>query len=115
LNRRRRPTAAVIKKALSELIEDLESSSGESAQKELKNLKAQEKGISGLEKRIKESKAQLKAHSDELEHKLQFKRLGNEDIKAESQQLLREVDRQLAGLNEGTKDEKKKIAALQKD
>ena len=38
-------TAAVIKKALKELIDDLEDSPGESAQKELKNLQAQEKAI----------------------------------------------------------------------
>jgi type I restriction enzyme M protein len=36
-------TAAVIKKALKELIDDLKDSTGESAQKELKALQAQEK------------------------------------------------------------------------
>jgi hypothetical protein len=41
-------TAAVIKKALKELIDDLKDSTGESAQKELKALLAQEKTISAL-------------------------------------------------------------------
>jgi type I restriction enzyme M protein len=108
-------TAAVIKKALKELIDDLAGSSGESAKKELKSLQAQEKAITSFEKRIKESKAELKTVADELEHKIQLKRLGGEEFKAESQQLLKLVDAQLAGLNEANKEEKKKITALQKD
>ena len=60
-------TAAVIKKALKELIDDLKDSTGESARKELQNLQAQEKAITALEKRIKESKAELKTLTDELE------------------------------------------------
>jgi type I restriction enzyme M protein len=47
-------TAAVIKKALKELIEDLRDSVGESAKNELKNLQAQEKAINALEKQVKE-------------------------------------------------------------
>jgi type I restriction enzyme M protein len=108
-------TAAVIKKALKELIDDLKSSTGASAQKELKALEAQEKAISALEKRIKESKAALKTLTDLLEHKLQLKRLGGDEFKAESQQLLRQVDARLATLDEDNKEEKKKIGALQKD
>ena len=108
-------TAAVIKKALKELIDDLKGSTGESAQKELKALQAQEKAITALEKRIKESKAELKTLTDELEHKLQLKRLGGDEFKAESQQLLRQVDAQLAALDESKKEDKKKITALQKD
>jgi type I restriction enzyme M protein len=108
-------TAAVIKKALEELIDDLKDSSGESAQKELKNLQEQEKVITILEKRIKEGKAELKTLADELDHKLQLKRLGGDEFKAESQQLLEQVDAQLVGLDEGNKEGKKKITALQKD
>ena len=80
-----------------------------------KALQAQETAITALEKRIKESKAELKTMTDELEHKLQLKRLGGDEFKAESQQLLRQVDAQLAGLDAGNKEEKKKITALQKD
>ena len=108
-------TAAVIKKALKDLIDDLQGSPGASAQKELKNLQAHEKTISALEKRIKETKAELKARSDELAQKLQIKRLGGDEFTAESQGLLSRVDAQLAALKAGKKEDKKKLAALQKD
>jgi len=108
-------TAAVIKKALKELIEDLESSKGESAIKELKNLVAQERAIYAIEKRIKDSKTALKTKTDELELKLQLKRLGGEEFKAESKELCQQVDAQLANLDNKNKDDKKKIAALNKD
>lgn len=108
-------TAAVIKKALKELIEDLKDSSGESAKKELKALQAHEKAITALEKTIKDSKAELKILTDELELKLQLKRLGADEFKAESQQLLRQVEGQIATLDESKKEEKKQITALQKD
>jgi type I restriction enzyme M protein len=108
-------TAAGIKKALKQLIDDLEGSPGESARKELKNLKGQEKAITALERRIRDSKAELKTVTDDLYHKLQLKRLGGDEFKAESEQLLRKVESQLAALDDGNKEEKKKITALQKD
>ena len=108
-------TAAVIKKALKELIVDLKDSKGESAQKELKALQAQEKAIAELEKRIKGAKAELKTLTDKLEFKVQLKRLGGDEFKAESRQLLHQVEAQLAALANGTKGDKKKIATLQKD
>jgi type I restriction enzyme M protein len=108
-------TAAVIKKALKELIDDLADSPSESAKKEMKSLQAQEQAVTALENRIKECKTDLKTLTDELDHKLQLKRLGGDEFKAESQQLLQQADAQLAGLNEANKDDKKKITALQKD
>ncbi len=108
-------TAAVIKKALKELIDDLKDSSGESAKKELKALQTHEKAITALEKTIKDSKAELKILTDELELKLQLKRLGADEFRAESQQLLKQVEAQLATLDESKKEEKKQITALQKD
>ena len=108
-------TAAVIKKALKALIDDLKESAGESARKELAALQAQDKAIKALEKRIKESKAELKAKTDELEHKLQLKRLGGDEYKAESQELLRQVETQLVLLDPTNKIDKKKINALNKD
>lgn len=108
-------TSAVIKKALKELIDDLKGSTGESAKKELKVLQAQEDAITALEQRIKESKAELKKLTDELEHKLQLKRLGGEEFKAESKQLLAQVETRLAALDEGKKEDKKQITGLQKD
>ena len=108
-------TAAVIKKALKELIEDLESSAGESAQRELTKLQAQDEAIGALEKRVREIKAEHKALSSELDHKLQLKRLGGEEISGESQHLLKEVERQLCELDETKKGDKKRITSLRKD
>ncbi len=108
-------TAAVIKKALKELIADLKDSKGESAKKELKNLQSQEKAIIEIEKRIKESKSELKTRTDELELKLQLKRLGGEEFKAESRGMLLQVEAQLADLDGKNKEDKKKIAALSRD
>jgi type I restriction enzyme M protein len=122
-------TAAVIKKVLKDLIDDLKDSKGESARKELENLQEQEKAIASIEKRIKEHKAALKTRSDELELKLQLKRLGGDEFKTESQELIRQADAQLAALDgnnlsaalrrrhgaQADKDGKKKITALTKD
>ncbi|MCL5057370.1 MAG: type I restriction-modification system subunit M [Actinobacteria bacterium] len=108
-------TVTVIKKVLKELIDDLKGSSGESALKELKNLQAQEKVIIAIEKRIKESKSVLKIKTDELTLKLQLKRLGGDEFKAESQELIRQVDTQMAALDSSKKEDKKKIIALNKD
>jgi type I restriction enzyme M protein len=108
-------TAAVIKKVLKELIDDLRTNTGESARKELQNLKVQERTILALEKRIKETKGELKTLTDEQGLKLQLKRVGGDEFKAESQQLLAQVERQIAGLNPANKAEKKEITALEKD
>lgn len=108
-------TAAVIKAALKAVIDDLKDSKGESAKKELKALQAQEKTITLLEKRIKDSKVELKVLTDELDLKLQLKRIGDADYKAESQQLLTQVTAQIAELDPEKKEDKKKLNALQKD
>ena len=98
------------------MIDDLEDSTGESAARELKALQAQEAAISALEKQIKDSKAKLKALTDELEHKLQLKRLGGEDFKVESKLLFSQVETQARSPRmKNKKEDKKKIAALQKD
>jgi type I restriction enzyme M protein len=108
-------TASVIKAALKAVIDDLKDSKGESAKKELKALQAQEKTITLLEKRIKDSKAEVKTLTDELDLKLQLKRIGDADYKAESQQLLTQVTAQIAELDPEKKEDKKKLNALQKD
>ena len=108
-------SAAIIKKALKELIDDLKGSTGESARKELKNLRDQEMAIAALEKRIKDSKAALKIKTDEQELKLQLKRLGGDEFKVESLELIRQVDAQLVKLDNNKKDDKKKVTALNKD
>lgn len=98
-------TAAVIKKALKDLMDDLQNSKGESALKELQNLQAQEKAITAIEKRIKDSKNALKTKTDELELNLQLKRLGGDEFKAESKELIQQVDAQLANLDSANKDD----------
>jgi len=136
-------TATVIKKALKELIDDLKQpceptalaagastdssvnpatpdasafgSRAESAKRELANLQQQDKAIKAIEKRIKETKAKLKTKGDELELKLQLKRLGGEEFKAENNELLRQVDARLAELDANNKTDKRKINALNKD
>lgn len=108
-------TATVIKKALKDLIDDLKGSGGQSARKELETLLAQEKEIADIEKRIKDSRATLKTKTDELELKLQLKRLGGDEFKAVNQELIRQVDDQLAKLDSCNKEDKKKITALNKD
>jgi type I restriction enzyme M protein len=108
-------TATIIKKALKELIDDLKSSTGASARKERETLEAQQNSIVAIEKKIKDSKAKLRLLTDELELKLQLKRLGGDEFKAENLQLLTQVDAQLATLNADNKQEKKMITALEKD
>ena len=107
--------ATVIKKALKEALDDLESSQGVSATKERELLKTHDKTIATLEKTIKEVKTTLKVLGDELEFKILLKRQGADDVKAESQQLLTTIKAQLPSLSEAKKEEKKQITALRKD
>ena len=93
-------TAATIKSALKALIDDLKDSPGASAKKELHALQAQEKTIAALEKRIKDSKTDLKTLTDELELKLQLKRLGDADFKAENESLLARVRQEIQQLQQ---------------
>lgn len=108
-------TAAVIKKVLKELIDDMNDSAGTSAEKELKNLKDQEKAITAIENRIKVAKATLKQKANERDIELQLKRLGGDAFKAESLQLIRQADSRLTELNPSDKSDKKTIALLNKD
>ena len=108
-------TAAVMKKALKELIDDLKGSKGESAKKELKALQDQEELIGTLEKGVRDGKRKLDSLRDELEVKLQLKRLGTDEFKRESQQLLNQIQTKLAKLDETKKEDKKQTAALEKE
>ena len=108
-------TAAVIKKALKSLIDDLKASAGKSAQKELDALKKQDAAIKKIENKIKNTRAELKTKTNELALKLELKRLGGEGVKAENQSLLKQTDDQIAWLDSGNKADKKKINALEKD
>lgn len=108
-------TATVIKKVLKDLIDDLKGSTGASAEKELKKLREQEAAISDVERQIKGSRAELKILSEDLEHKLQLKRIGADEFKSSSQQLLNQVNAELASLDASSKKDKKRIASLDKD
>ena len=108
-------TAAVIRKALKTLIDDLKDSAGASAKRELDDLKIQDATIKKVEKKIRDNKSALKDKTSELELKIKLKRLGGEGFKAESQELIQRVESQLAKLDPDNKTDKKKIAALNKD
>jgi len=108
-------TATVIKKALKALIDDLKDTAGASAKQELDELKKLDAAIKKIEKKIKDAKASLKEKTTELELKLELKRLGAEVFTDENRELIRQVDKQLAELDEDNKTDKKKITALQKD
>lgn len=108
-------TAAVIKKALKALIEDLEDSIGESALRERAALQARERAIAVLEKRIKDAKAELKIQSDALQVKLQLKRIGGEEYKAESRALLKQVEARLADFIPVGKAGERAVNAMNKD
>ena len=110
-----RVTAAVIKKALKALIDDLKDSARDSAKKELNNLMDQDTAIKAIEKRSKDAKAKLKEKAEELEFKLKLKRLGADDFEAETQALVGQADARLAGLDPKKTADKKSITALDKD
>ena len=108
-------SAAVMKKALKALIDDLNDSTGSSAGKELKNLIDQDKVIKAIEKRIRVAKATLNEKTAELELQLELKRLGAADFKAATQVLLAQADGRLAELDPNEKSNKRAITGLEKD
>ena len=108
-------TAAVIKKTLKTLIDDLKDSAGASAQRERDDLKAQDAAIKEIENQIRVSRALSKNKTNELELKIQLKRLGGEGFKAESRRLIQQIESQLANLDPHDKSDKNKINALKKD
>ena len=114
LDEDKKVTATVIKKALKVLIDDLKNSAAASAKRELDELKTQDATIKKIEKKIRESKSALKDKTSELEFKVQLKRVGGEGFKAESQELIKQVESRLAKLAPRNKTNKKKINALKK-
>lgn len=108
-------TAAAVKGVLAELIADLKESSGSSAAKELKKLVDQQKAIDQIEKEIRGHKTVMKRLTGELELKLQLKRLGGEGFKAESEDLIHQIDLRLADLDPKDKSDNRRIRALNQD
>lgn len=110
-----RLTAAAIKKYLKELIDDLADANTDSAIKERKQYEALYDGVAAIEKRIKAHKAAFKTKQDELELKLWLKRIGGDEAKAETNELLVQAGKAMQGLNPAVKEDKKKLTALEKD
>ena len=108
-------TAAVIKKALKALIDDLKDSAGVSGKKELNNLTDQDEAIKAIEERIKDARAEHKEKQAELEFKLELKRVGADDFKVETQPLIAQAEARLAELDPKKRADKKTITALAKD
>ena len=108
-------TATVIKKYLKTLIDDLRESIGASALRERQTYDALRTGITGIEKRIKTNKASLKQKGTDLEIKLRLKRIGPDEAKAESRQMIEQIDDQLPHLDSTDKDDRRKIKARKKD
>ncbi len=108
-------SAAVLKKALKDAIDDLKDSTSASAAKERDALKAQDKAIKGIETRIKTAKAQHKQKRAELTEKLELKRVGGDAFKMEAQALIAQIAIRRAELDPTRKADKKKLTALDKD
>lgn len=108
-------TATLIKTVLKEQIDDLKDNQSQSGKKEFEELKAHQKAIADIEKQIKNTRVILKIKKYELEFKIELKRLGGDDFKAESKQLIKQVDKELSLLKPELKEDKKKITALNKD
>lgn len=108
-------TAAVIKKYLKALIDDLADARTDSARKERKQYYDLRDGIGAIEKRIKDHKSRLKIKEGELEQKLQLKRIGAEEAIAETKTIIAHAQGVMQSLNPAVKDQKKKLTALQND
>lgn len=108
-------TAAVIKKYLKTLIDDLADARSDSARKERKQYNDLRDGISAIEKSIKDHKDRLKIKQGELEQKLQLKRIGGEEVKAETRMIIAHAKGVVQTLNPAVKDQKKRLTGLQKD
>jgi type I restriction enzyme M protein len=108
-------TPAAIKSALKELIDDLKTSSGASAERELAALVEQAAAIQAIESRARSKRTTLKERTRRLDGALRLKRLGRDEATAESLRLIGEVDGRLAELDPEIKSDKRTITALNKD
>jgi type I restriction enzyme M protein len=108
-------TAAAIKAALKALIDDMKESVGASARLELDRYKSEYNAIDRLEKRIVDLRADVKIQATKLALKLRLKRVGGDEFKAETNELIQQVVAQLAALDPNKKEDKKQFNALTKD
>lgn len=108
-------TATSVKKTLKDLIDDLAEADSAFAITERENYIKLSDDITTIETRIKTQKTALKLKQDELELKLKLKRIGGDEAKAETQELIAQTTAAIAGLDEPAKEYKKKFNALTKD
>ncbi|MBD2319453.1 type I restriction-modification system subunit M [Phormidium tenue] len=108
-------TAATIKKALKDAMDDLKGSGGASAVRELAKYREAHDAIASLEKQIKDLKDEVKDKQSELDLKLRLKRLGAEEFQGETRELLAQLESQMAALNPDDKNYKRSLTALTKD
>ncbi|KAB3536276.1 type I restriction-modification system subunit M [Alkaliphilus pronyensis] len=105
----------LIKKILKDQIADLKDNNSISAVKEKQKLEEHQYRILGLDKRIKDNKSKQKKKADELELKIQLKRLGSAEFIAENSRLIQQIDKENSVLNPENSSDKRKISALKKD
>ncbi|TWT96913.1 putative type I restriction enzymeP M protein [Botrimarina colliarenosi] len=93
-------TAAIIKSTLKDLIDDLKDTPGSSAEMERTKLEEQDDAIKAIEKRIRETKAELKEKTEALDFKLTLKRIGADEVNAETTVLKATAESQLSNVAE---------------
>ncbi len=108
-------TAAVMRKKLKEAIDDMQDAGSASARLEVEACRREMERIVKIEKRIKDCRDQLRQQESELELKLRVKRVGDAEAKAETRELLGQLVVRVAELNPADKDDKRTLAALEKD
>lgn len=91
-------TALVIKNHLKSTIDDLNNSKNlsDSAKREIAQYEQQRDNILAIEKRIKTSKDKLKQKREELEVKLELKRIGKEEALADIQAMQQQISQRQA-------------------
>lgn len=105
----------LIKKIFKDQIKDLKDNNSVSAVKEKQKLEDHQDRILGLDKRIKDNKSKLKKKANELELKIQLKRLGSAEFIAENTRLIQQIDKEIGELDPENSSDKRKINALKKD
>ena len=97
------------------MIDDLANALSASTIKERDNYKKLSDDIVAIESRIKVQKTTHKLKQNELELKLKLKRIGGDEAKAETYELIAQTTTAMGGLDESAKEYKKKFNALTKD
>ncbi len=108
-------TAALMKKVLKELIDDLKLTAGESAARERAELQRHEAAIKAAEAAIRQLKLALKEKSADLSFKLTLKRLGGAEFSAETEGLIQQLNMRKEGLDAADRGDKRKLNAIAKD